>query len=155
MKKITTLLLLFPILISAQWKGVTSDDDQRTVMIQRHMDLYPLNDQSQLKNIFMESSMVNVNGTVITPKDLAEFESMHHKIFDNIQFQIAANLTAKYENGQIWTHVWAWWSADGKKSKASARIPVHLSFRWDEMKSSQAYFMFDPTFINAELALNE
>ena len=67
MKKITTVLLLFPILISAQWKGVTSDDDQRTVMIQRHMDLYPLNDQSQLKNIFMESSIVNVNGTMITP----------------------------------------------------------------------------------------
>ena len=41
MKKITTLLLLFPLLISAQWKGVTSNDDQRTMMIQRHMNLYP------------------------------------------------------------------------------------------------------------------
>tara|TARA_Y200000002_G_scaffold383065_1_gene402942 strand:+ start:62 stop:529 length:468 start_codon:yes stop_codon:yes gene_type:complete len=155
MKKITTLLLLFPLLISAQWKGVTSNDDQRTMMIQRHMNLYPQNDQSQLKNIFMEASTINVNGTIVTPTDLAEFEKMHHKIFKNIQFQVAANITSKYENGQIWTHVWAWWSGEGKKSKESAQIPVHLAFGWDGMKSNQAYFMFDPTFINSEIALNE
>jgi len=50
MKK--TLLVLFTILsigLNAQWKGTTSNDDQRTMMIQRHMDLYPKNDQSQLK----------------------------------------------------------------------------------------------------------
>ena len=42
---------------------------------------------------------------------------MHHEIFNGIKFQVGANITSKYENGQIWTHVWAWWSAEGKKSK--------------------------------------
>ena len=155
MKKILALLLLFPVLTSAQWKGKTSNDDQRTMMIQRHMDLYPKNDQSQLKNIFNQAATINVNGTNVSPEELADFEKMHHKIFNNIKFQVGANITSKYENGQIWTHVWAWWSAEGKKSKESATVPVHLAFNWDGLKSNSAYFFFDPTFINSELALNQ
>ncbi len=107
MKKILVFLLLFPVLSSAQWKGKTSNDDQRTMMIQRHMDLYPKNDQSQLKNIFLAESKINVNGVnVISPAELADFEKLHHKIFKNITFEIGANITSKYENGQIWTHVY-------------------------------------------------
>ena len=125
------------------------------MMIQRHMDLYPKNDQSQLKNIFLADSKINVNGVnVISPAELADFEKLHHKIFKNITFEIGANITSKYENGQIWTHVWAWWTGEGKKSKKTTTIPVHLAFKWDGMKSNQAYFMFDPTFINSEIALN-
>ena len=130
-------------------------DDQRTMMVQRHMDLYPKNDQSQLKNIFNEASSINVNGTNISPEELANFEKMHHKIFKGIKFQVGANITSKYENGQIWTHVWAWWSGEGKKSKETATIPVHLAFNWDGLKCNNAFFMFDPTFINKEIALND
>lgn len=156
MKKLVLLFLLLSVSFSkAQWKGTTSNDDQRTMMIQRHMDLYPKNDQSQLKNIFNDGATINVNGTEISPEDLANFEQMHHKIFQGITFQIGANITSKYENGQIWTHVWAWWSGEGKKSKKAATIPVHLAFNWDGMKSNRAFFMFDPTFINNEVALNE
>ena len=157
MKKILLTLLLFALSISinAQWKGSTSNDDQRTMMIQRHMELYPKNDQSQLKNIFNQAATINVNGTNVSPEELADFEKMHHKIFNDIKFQVGANITSKYENGQIWTHVWAWWSAEGKKSKESATVPVHLAFNWDGLKSNSAYFFFDPTFINSELALNQ
>ena len=156
MKKILlTLLITFSISINAQWKGITSNDDQRTMMIQRHMELYPKNDQSQLKNIFNQSATINVNGTNVSPEELADFERMHHKIFKDIKFLVGANITSKYENGQIWTHVWAWWSAEGKKSKESATVPIHLAFSWDGVKSTNAYFFFDPTFINSEIALNE
>ncbi len=118
MKKLLLgLLFVFSIGINAQWKGSTSNDDQRTMMIQRHMDLYPQNDQSQLKNIFNKEAKINVNGTDVTPKELAAFEKMHHEIFNGIKFQVGANITSKYENGQIWTHVWAWWSAEGKNLK--------------------------------------
>ena len=41
-----------------------------------------------------------------------------------------------------------------KKSKESAKIPVHLAFKWDGIQSNNAYFFFDPTFINSEVALN-
>ena len=86
MKKIFQTLLLFTLSISinAQWKGSTSNDDQRTMMIQRHMELYPKNDQSQLKNIFNQTATINVNGTNVSPEELADFERMHHKIFNNI-----------------------------------------------------------------------
>mgnify|MGYP003302463539 CR=1 FL=1 len=155
MKKILFILLfIFSIGLNAQCKGKTSNDDQKTMMIQRHMDLYPKNDQSQLKNIFDKTAKINVNGTNVSPDELADFERMHHKIFKGIQFQVGANITSKYENGQIWTHVWAWWTGEGKKSKKTTKIPVHLAFKWDGMKSNQAYFMFDPTFINSEIALN-
>ena len=33
-----------------------------------HMELYPKNDQSQLKNIFDEAATINVNGTNVSPK---------------------------------------------------------------------------------------
>ena len=149
------LAIVFSFGVNAQWKGTTSNDDQRTMMVQRHMDLYPKNDQSQLKNIFNEASSINVNGTNISPEELANFEKMHHKIFKGIKFQVGANITSKYENGQIWTHVWAWWSGEGKKSKETATIPVHLAFNWDGLKCNNAFFMFDPTFINKEIALND
>ena len=87
MKRILlTLLITFSIGINAQWKGTTSNDDQRTMMIQRHMELYPQNDQSQLKNIFNQAANINVNGTNVSPEELADFERMHHKIFKNIKF---------------------------------------------------------------------
>ena len=55
----------------------------------------------------MASLKINVNGVnVISPAELADFEKLHHKIFKNITFEIGANITSKYENGQIWTHVW-------------------------------------------------
>ena len=149
------LAIVFSFGVNAQWKGTTTNDDQRTMMVQRHMDLYPKNDQSQLKNIFNEASSINVNGTNISPEELANFEKMHHKIFKGIKFQVGANITSKYENGQIWTHVWAWWSGEGKKSKETATIPVHLAFNWDGLKCNNAFFMFDPTFINKEVALND
>ena len=38
---LTLLLFVITIIINAQWKGSTSNDDQRTMMIQRHMELYP------------------------------------------------------------------------------------------------------------------
>ena len=46
------IAIVFSFGVNAQWKGTTTNDDQRTMMVQRHMDLYPKNDQSQLKNIF-------------------------------------------------------------------------------------------------------
>ena len=77
------LLFILSLGINAQWKGTTSNDDQRTMMVQRHMDLYPKNDQSQLKNILSNDATLNVNGVDLTNgvNDLAEFERMHHKIF--------------------------------------------------------------------------
>ncbi len=154
MKKVLfTLALTLSMGLNAQWKGTTSNDDQRTMMVQRHMDLYPKNDQSQLKNIFNKDATINVNGTNVSPDELAAFEKMHHEIFNGIKFNIGANITSKYENGQVWTHVWAWWSGEGKKSKETATIPVHLAFSWDGLKSNSAFFMFDPTVINNEIEL--
>ena len=48
--------------LNAQWKGTTTNDDQRTMMVQRHMDLYPKNDQSQLKNLMSKDATINMNG---------------------------------------------------------------------------------------------
>ena len=50
------LLFILSLSLNAQWKGTTSNDDQRTMMVQRHMDLYPKNDQSQLKNLLTKKS---------------------------------------------------------------------------------------------------
>ena len=68
------LLFILSLGINAQWKGTTSNDDQRTMMVQRHMDLYPKNDQSQLKNILSNDATLNVNGVDLTNgvNDLAE-----------------------------------------------------------------------------------
>ena len=53
-KIIFVFAIAFSFGVNAQWKGTTSNDDQRTMMVQRHMDLYPKNDQSQLKNILLK-----------------------------------------------------------------------------------------------------
>ena len=157
MKKILfALVFTLSLNLNAQWKGTTSNDDQRTMMVQRHMDLYPKNDQSQLKNLFTKESTININGVNLPggADDLAEAERMHHKIFKKIKFQVGANITSKYENGQIWTHVWAWWSGEGKKTKKSSVVPVHIAFKWDGVKATEAYMMYDPTALNNEIAAN-
>ena len=43
------IAIVFSFGVNAQWKGTTTNDDQRTMMVQRHMDLYPKNDQSHQK----------------------------------------------------------------------------------------------------------
>ena len=150
------LLFILSLSLNAQWKGTTSNDDQRTMMVQRHMNLYPKNDQSQLKNLLTSDATININGVDVPGgvDGLAEGERMHHKIFKNIKFEVGANITSKYENGQTWTHVWAWWSGEGKKTKNSSTIPVHIAFKWNGMKATQAYMMYDPTALNNEIAAN-
>ena len=76
------LLFILSLGINAQWKGTTSNDDQRTMMVQRHMDLYPKNDQSQLKNILSNDATLNVNGVDLTNgvNDLAEFDHYHKEL---------------------------------------------------------------------------
>ena len=77
------LLFILSLSLNAQWKGTTSNDDQRTMMVQRHMDLYPKNDQSQLKNLLTSDATININGVDVPGgvDGLAEGERMHHKIF--------------------------------------------------------------------------
>ena len=142
--------------LNAQWKGTTTNDDQRTMMVQRHMEKYKKNDQSQLKNLMSKDATINMNGVDLSGgvDALAEGERMHHKLFRNIKFEVGANITSKYENGQIWTHVWAWWSGDGIKTKKSSKIPVHIACKWKGMKANQAYMMYDPTALNNEIAAN-
>ena len=104
---------------------------------------------------FLADSKINKTVNVISPAELADFEKLHHKIFKNITFEIGANITSKYENGQIWTHVWAWWTGEGKKSKKTTSIPVHLAFKWmvvlNQIKHISCLTL---TFINSEIALN-
>ena len=68
-KLLLTLLFTFSISLNAQWKGTTSNDDQRTMMIQRHMELYPKNDQLVFTLFKKLQSKINVKHRQVYASD--------------------------------------------------------------------------------------
>ena len=61
MKNILALLLLFPLISNAQWKGTSNGDNQKSNMIKYYMESYVNQDYGQLERIIANDATIRYN----------------------------------------------------------------------------------------------
>jgi len=162
MKKLFFITLGLITLISCDNNlGIVKYDDPKTDAIGTVFEYVSNEDNSYLEEIFSKDMfMVNpVNDTLYYDNFLSGIENMYD-LFDDIKFDTAdGNATGEvletnyYTNGQVWSHIWSSFEANGKYTGEKVSFPFHIAYKWDGDKIIEEYQFFDmTTFKNEEQA---
>ena len=72
MKKLSIILLLFPVISFAQWKGNSDGDNQKSNMIKYYIESYVNQDYSQLERIISDDASIRYNEIEMNKNTLKE-----------------------------------------------------------------------------------
>ena len=152
MKNILALLLLFPLISNAQWKGISNGDNQKSNMIKYYMESYVNQDYGQLERIIANDATIRYNEIEMNKNSLKDAEMGHHSLYSDISFNTWAVITSEYENGHIWTHLWGEWTGTGKFTKTKLTNLVHLAYKWNGNNQVENILgVYDATHLNNEI----
>ena len=152
MKNILALLLLFPLISNAQWKGSSNGDNQKSNMIKYYMESYVNQDYGQLERIIANDATIRYNEIEMNKNSLKDAEMGHHSLYSDISFNTWAVITSEYENGHIWTHLWGEWTGTGKFTKTRLTNLVHLAYKWNGNNQVENILgVYDATHLNNEI----
>lgn len=152
MKKLFLVLLLSPILLTAQWKGNSEGNDQKSNMIKYYIESYVNQDYSQLDRILADDASIRYNEIEMNKNSLKEAEMGHHNLYSDISFDTWAVITSEYENGHVWTHFWGEWTGTGNFTDSKVTNLVHLAYKWNGNKVQNIVGIYDATHLNNEIA---
>ena len=153
MKKLLAILLLFPVISLAQWKGNSDGDNQKSNMIKYYIESYVNQDYSQLERIISEDAAIRYNEIEMNKNTLKEAEMGHHNLYSDISFNTWAVITTEYENGHVWTHFWGEWTGTGNFTKTKKTNLVHLAYKWNgNNQVANIVGVYDATHLNNEIA---
>jgi len=152
MKNILALLLTFPLISIAQWKGKSNGDNQKSNMIKYYMESYVNQDYGQLERIIANDATIRYNEIEMNKNSLKDAEMGHHSLYSDISFNTWAVITSEYENGHIWTHLWGEWTGTGKFTKTKLTNLVHLAYKWNGNNQVENILgVYDATHLNNEI----
>ena len=152
MKNILALLLTFPFISIAQWKGKSNGDNQKSNMIKYYMESYVNQDYGQLERIIANDATIRYNEIEMNKNSLKDAEMGHHSLYSDISFNTWAVITSEYENGHIWTHLWGEWTGTGKFTKTKLTNLVHLAYKWNGNNQVENILgVYDATHLNNEI----
>ena len=153
MNKFLALLLLFPVISIAQWKGNSDGDNQKSNMIKYYMESYVNQDYGQLERIIANDATIRYNEIEMNKNSLKDAEMGHHSLYSDISFNTWAVITSEYENGNVWTHLWGEWTGTGNFTKSKKTNLVHLAYKWNGNNQVENIVGFyDATHLNNEIA---
>ena len=153
MKNFLALLLLFPLISIAQWKGNSEGDNQKSNMIKYYMESYVNQDYGQLERIIANDATIRYNEIEMSKNSLKDAEMGHHSLYSDISFNTWAVITSEYENGHIWTHLWGEWTGTGKFTKTKLTNLVHLAYKWNGNNQVENILgVYDATHLYNEIA---
>jgi len=153
MKSFLALLLLFPLISIAQWKGNSEGDNQKSNMIKYYMESYVNQDYGQLERIIANDATIRYNEIEMNKESLKDAEMGHHSLYSDISFNTWAVITSEYENGNVWTHLWGEWTGTGNSTKSKKTNLVHLAYKWNGNNQVENILgFFDATHLNKEIA---
>ena len=153
MKNFLALFLLFPLISTAQWKGNSDGDNQKSNMIKYYMESYVNQDYGQLERIIANDATIRYNEIEMNKNSLKDAEMGHHSLYSDISFNTWAVITSEYENGNVWTHLWGEWTGTGNFTKSKKTNLVHLAYKWNGSNQVENIVGFyDATHLNNEIA---
>ena len=153
MKNILALLLLFPLISIAQWKGNSNGDRQKTNMIKYYMESNVKQDYGQLERIIANDATIRYKEIEMSKNSPKDTEMGHHSLYSDISFNTWAVITSEYENGHIWTHLWGEWTGTGKFTKTRLTNLVHLAYKWNGNNQVENILgVYDAKHLNNEIA---
>lgn len=148
---------------------VVTFDDDKSMAIRAHFQNYLNNDVAALKTLWSPDLKIYMNSVEAAGVDeISALITMQHENFDNITMSFADDeggddlglwvqtITYPANNGYPETtmsQVWFTWKATGKISGKELQVPAHIGFQWGDGMIVKEWHNFDPSSMQAELAL--
>lgn len=172
MKKIIMMLAVATALFSCGQKQVEKDAksdastdslggtmttlDAKTKSIQAQIKAYQTKDSTYKGEDLAENIQVyypsDTTADLVGKKAyLADFFS-NQNLWENANFGSLRVITLTLNNGEVWTNIWAIFTAKGKYSGKDILIPVHEAILWVNDKETKEIHFYDTKVVMDELA---
>tara|TARA_B100000989_G_C19427134_1_gene421313 strand:+ start:265 stop:789 length:525 start_codon:yes stop_codon:yes gene_type:complete len=143
-------------------------DDEKSNAIRAHYQNYLNNDVEALQSLWSPDLKIYINSTEAAGvEDISAAISAQHEVFENIKMSFGEEggedlgvwvqtidypATNGYEQSSN-SQTWFTWSGKSKISGNEVVVPVFIGFQWKEGKIVQEWHHYDPTNLNAEMAM--
>ena len=143
-------------------------DDEKSNAIRAHYQNYLNNDVEALQSLWSPDLKIYINSTESAGvEDISAAITAQHEVFENIKMSFgeeggedlgvwvqtidypASNGYEASSNSQTWFT----WSGKSKISGNDVVVPVFIGFQWKDGKIVQEWHHYDPTNLNAEMAM--
>ena len=143
-------------------------DDEKSNAIRAHYQNYLNNDVEALQSLWSPDLKIYINSTEAAGvEDISAAITAQHEVFENIKMSFgeeggeglgvwvqtidypASNGYEASSNSQTWFT----WSGKSKISGNEVVVPVFIGFQWKDGKIVQEWHHYDPTNLNAEMAM--
>jgi hypothetical protein len=140
--------------------GVITSTDEKTKAVIAHIEAYEKGDTTNYAPEIDENIEVHfptdTAAALIGKKNYAVNTVIaHHQLFENIKHSYKRVSTITLNNGEVWTLVWAAWTADGKFTKKHIVLPIHLGLQWKGDKVVRENHFYDTHATAEEMAAKQ
>ena len=136
------------------FSGTSDDTSKESNMTRELMAFYLNNEFDKAAYMMSDDGAFYFNADKFDKAGWVGAAALHHSLFDSItssKIQPPIVTTSTYDNGEVWSQAWFWWSGKGKATGTQVDVPVHHAFRFENEHIVAAYHFFDPTLFNAEI----
>tara|TARA_B100000161_G_scaffold235294_1_gene184601 strand:+ start:268 stop:774 length:507 start_codon:yes stop_codon:yes gene_type:complete len=160
MKNILIITFLSAIILScgtavdtSEWSGVTSQSDERTMIVDKLAKGYVAGNFGIASEYFSDDAVHMVNNDVYTNEEIIAGYNFHSLLYDEIQHIDPVLTTVEYNNGEVYTNHWSDWSGVSKITGEQQKNTFHCWWQWEGEKIIGTQCYFDTSDIEAEAAL--
>lgn len=160
MKNILIITFLSAIILScgtavdtSEWSGVTSQSDERTMIVDKLAKGYVAGNFGIASEYFSDDAVHMVNNDVYTNEEIIAGYNFHSLLYDEIQHIDPVLTTVEYNNGEVYTNHWSDWSGVSKITGEQQKNTFHCWWQWEGEKIIGTQCYFDTSDIEAETAL--
>ena len=160
MKNILIITFLSSIILScgtavdtSEWSGVTSQSDERTMIVDKLAKGYVAGNFGIASEYFSDDAVHMVNNDVYTNEEIIAGYNFHSLLYDEIQHIDPVLTTVEYNNGEVYTNHWSDWSGVSKITGEQQKNTFHCWWQWEGEKIIGTQCYFDTSDIEAEAAL--
>jgi len=160
MKNILIITFLSAIILScgtavdtSEWSGVTSQSDERTMIVDKLAKGYVAGNFGIASEYFSDDAVHMVNNDVYTNEEIIAGYNFHSLLYDEIQHIDPVLTTVEYNNGEVYTNHWSDWSGVSKITGEQQKNTFHCWWQWEGEKIVGTHCYFDTSDIEAEAAL--
>ena len=132
MKNILIITFLSAIILScgtavdtSEWSGVTSQSDERTMIVDKLAKGYVAGNFGIASEYFSDDAVHMVNNDVYTNEEIIAGYNFHSLLYDEIQHIDPVLTTVEYNNGEVYTNHWSDWSGVSKITGEQQKNTFH------------------------------
>lgn len=131
--------------------GIADGLDWRADAAKEVIAAYVANDAEGVRKWFSDDATIVFNKNEVDKETFVTNLGRDHVHFQDIVVnRMVSNLS--YNNGGVFTNIWAQWTGKLRKSGEEVKFPVYMYMTWKDRRIGKFVHIYDPAPIEAALA---